>query len=343
MFKIILFFFKLLLRKKPVENRDNIVKISVLEKEVEILKRRLNLQNKRVRFQNHERLIFAMCSTLTKTKDIFTIVKPNTVLKWYKSMIKKKWTYPKTAKRVGRPPISSAVKHLILKLKNSNILWGNHRISDELEKLNIEACHESVRKIIAFYRRKGKVKKSLTWSKFLKSHWNSIFAMDTFTVSALNGKRFYILVFIELKTRKIVQFAITEHPVKEFVRQQIIKFTDSTPGIKYLIHDRAPEFCAINYSAYKIKAVKTSVKSPNMNSYVERVIGTIQREALDWFIIFNRKQLYNIIKEYVHYYNNYRPHQGIGKIPVHDTNQSNGKIRKKPILKGLHNHYFRAA
>jgi transposase InsO family protein len=176
--------------------------------------------------------------------------------------------------------------------------------------------------------------------------------MDSFTVDSLLGKTFCVLVIIELKTRKIIQFAITEHPVREFIRQQVIEFTSNFPGDKNLIHDRAPEFCCIDFPDYDIKPKKTSVKSPNLNSYIgcipsnktkfydqaERVIGTIQRESLDWFIIFNRKHLFNILKEYVHYYNHYRPHQGIDMIPENITPKGKGSIKSEPIFSGLHNH-----
>lgn len=343
MFYLMLFFLKLLFRKKYNKDTDYMLKISVLEKEVQILKRRLELQNKRVLFKGIERYIFVLVSLLSKSKDLFSIVKPETILKWYHTLIRKRWTFKKGNKRVGRPKIPIVVKYLVLKMKNSNVLWGSQKIADELGKVDTILSHESVRKIISVFRKQGKVKKSLTWSTFLESHWNSLFAMDSFTVDSITGKHFSVLVFLELKTRKIIQFAITEHPVREFIRQQIIEFTNNIPGTKYLIHDRAPEFCCFDYSEYNIVPKKTPIKSPNLNAYVERVIGTIQREALDWFIIFNRNQLYRIIKEYVNYYNHCRHHQGIDMIPDNLTPKNKGSVVSEPILGGLHNHYYRLA
>jgi hypothetical protein len=43
------------------------------------------------------------------------------------------------------------------------------------------------------------------------------------------------------------------------------------------------------------------------------------------------------------YYNNFRPHQGIGAIPEGKPPDNSGTIKKKPILYGLHNHYYRAS
>lgn len=160
-------------------------------------------------------------------------------MRWYKKYISQQLTYPHK-KPCGRPPLSKEVKKIILELKNENLLWGNRRISDELNKLNIEVSAEKVRKVISDFRKKGKVNKTQTWTWFLKSHWNSLFAMDSFHVYSALGKQFYVLVILELKSRKIVQFAVTENPVREFIRQQMILFSEKYPQNKTLIHDRAP-------------------------------------------------------------------------------------------------------
>ena len=80
-----------------------------------------------------------------------------------------------------------------------------------------------------------------------------------------------------------------------------------------------------------------------MNAHVERVIGTIRREALDHFLLFSQKQIRKIVKEFVHYYNNFRPHQGINKIPNTYSKCDSGTIKKKQILSGLFHHYYRSS
>ncbi len=78
-----------------------------------------------------------------------------------------------------------------------------------------------------------------------------------------------------------------------------------------------------------------------MNAFAERFIGSARREAFDWFIIFNETQIRNILVEYIGYYNEKRPHQGIAqKVPGGYTPQKQGKVITYPILSGLH-HYER--
>jgi transposase InsO family protein len=80
-----------------------------------------------------------------------------------------------------------------------------------------------------------------------------------------------------------------------------------------------------------------------MNAYTERVIGTIRREVLDYFLLFSGKQVWNIIREYVEYYNIHRPHQGINTIPDGKHLSGTGNILKDQILGGLHHHYYRSS
>ena len=81
---------------------------------------------------------------------------------------------------------------------------------------------------------------------------------------------------------------------------------------------------------------------PNMNAIAERFVGSARRDALDYFLLFNEKQIRNILKNYIFYYNNLRPHQGIDQqVPKGYLAQKKRDIRSKPILEGLHHHYFR--
>ncbi len=228
-------------------------------------------------------------------------------------------------------------------MKNENITWGAKRIRGELLKLNIDLDTKTIRNILKIFRRKGKIKKSLEWKKFLKMQAESIYAMDFFTVDTFLNQRFYVLFIIRHSTREIVQFAITQNPVREFVRQQIIELENSLDSMIYLIRDNARQF-NLNFLDYGIKEIKTSLNAPDMNSIAERFVGSVRRDALDYFLLFNERQIRNILKDYVSYYNNLRPHQGIDQqIPKGYLAQEKGVIKSKPILGGLHHHYFREA
>ena len=74
-------------------------------------------------------------------------------------------------------------------------------------------------------------------------------------------------------------------------------------------------------------------------------IGTLRRECLDHMIILSEKHLYDVLHEYIfEYYNVNRTHMSLDKdSPVHRPAQTEGKIKAKPILGGLHHVYSRVA
>ncbi len=228
-------------------------------------------------------------------------------------------------------------------MKNNNLNWGNKRIQGELLKLGIKLDKKTIGNILRDFRRKGKVRKGLTWSKFLKSQIKSIYAMDFFTVDTVLCQRYYVYFIIYHQTREIVDFAITRNPCREFVRQQLIGFGEKLNSLVYMIHDNAAQLNK-NYLAHGIKEIRTSVKAPNMNAIAERFIGSVRREALDYFLLISEQQILNILQEYIDYYNSKRPHQGLGQqVPEGYKPQRHGKVRKTPILGGLCNHYDRIA
>ena len=312
----------------------------LLKKENEILKRHLDLQNKKPVFSRKDRLAFAFIKSLSEqAARLLTLVKPETLLRWQRQFIKGLWTFE--SKKRGRPNIKRSEKELILEMKQENRLWGCRRIADELQKLDISVHYSTVNRILQTYRKDGKLQPNGSWRKFLKAHWQSLYAADFMSIDTIFGKRFYLLFIVQLKTRRIVGWRLTEHPTREFVRQQIIEFTYDLPEAVTLIHDNGPQFTSIDFSQFDIKAVNTSSEAPNMNVYVERLIGSVRREALDHFLLFSEKQVRGIVSEYVDYYNTMRPHQGIHRIPECGNIPAAGKILKKSVLWGLHHHYYK--
>ncbi len=92
-----------------------------------------------------------------------------------------------------------------------------------------------------------------------------------------------------------------------------------------------------------LSIAKPTKGAASVNAYTERFIRIVRQECLDWFVIISEKQLRNILKSYMEYYNQYRPHQGLNSIPEGRPPDVSGKIKKKPILYGIHSHYYRAS
>ena len=145
-----------------------------------------------------------------------------------------------------------------------------------MQKLGIKLHKSTIARILHDFRKQGDVKQGLTWRKFIKSHMESLFTMDFFTVDSISNKRFIVFFIIHLKTQKILSYDITTNPVKRFVEQRIEELMWKRDLKKiYLIHDRSGEFNFIDYKSHNITDIKTSYKSSNMNAFAERFIGSV--------------------------------------------------------------------
>ncbi|MDA3810165.1 MAG: hypothetical protein PF518_07490 [Spirochaetaceae bacterium] len=169
-------------------NRESIIpKIALIWQENQRYKRYFNEKSLKLPYSIQEKwFIRSMFISSPKARKYFTLVTPETILYRWKKAIKDYWTYdkPKTRKK-GRPPITKDMKLLIKNLKIDNYLWGCKRIQDELKKISIDISRETIRKVIQDYRKSGEIKPNYSWSRFLKSHWQSLFACDFFTVVRL--------------------------------------------------------------------------------------------------------------------------------------------------------------
>jgi hypothetical protein len=96
-----------------------------------------------------------------------------------------------------------------------------------------------------------------------------------------------------------------------------------------------------------IKELKTPYRTPQANGICERFMGSLRRECMDHILIHDDQHLERVVKEYMAYFNQERPHQGIEqRIPGwYDQTKSNptrGQVTSKAILGGLHHSYSRA-
>ncbi|MCH9686703.1 MAG: transposase [Deltaproteobacteria bacterium] len=129
---------------------------------------------------------------------------------------------------------------------------------------------------------------------------------------------------MKLDRRRVVHVGVTRGPSPEWVAQQLRSATEHGTGPRFLVRDRDAKFgLAFDRVAELsgIKIVKTSVRAPNMNAECERFLGSVRRECLDHVLVLGERQLLRILREYLGYHNDLRPHQGIGQsVPARAAN-----------------------
>ncbi len=148
-----------------------------------------------------------------------------------------------------------------------------------------------------------------------------------------------------------MHFSVTANPTDVWTAQQLREATPWSSGSKYLIRDRDSKYGSVFSSTAAnrgIQELKTPFRTPKANAVCERFMGSLKRECLDHMLILNQRQLHRVVKEYVNYHNETRPHQGIGqrrpgRFDTPALPQPVGKVSAKPILGGLHHDYSRSA
>lgn len=189
-------------------------------------------------------------------------------------------------------------------------------------------------------------------------------ACDFFTVETLRLQTLYVLFFIELGTRRVHFAGCTAHPTSAWVTQQTRNIawdilevqTRELPSepIRFLIHDRdakfTPSFNTV-FVSEGIEIIRTPYRAPKANAFAERWVRTVREECLDHLLIISEWHLRRVLTEYVTYYNQRRPHQGIGQqmpmpMPVPSALQqervrTRGDIHRQDVIGGIIHDYYR--
>ena len=100
------------------------------------------------------------------------------------------------------------------------------------------------------------------------------------------------------------------------------------------------------FAAEEIEIIRTPFRAPKANAFAECWIRSVREECLDHLLIVHERHLHRVLGEYIAYYNQRRPHQGIGQrcpVPLERATEG-GRIERRDILGGvLHDYYRRAA
>jgi putative transposase len=321
---------------------DLIVENALLRQQLIVLHR----QVKRPNLTQHDRFRLVLLARFTRFwKQALHIVQPDTLLRGHQDLFRFYWRM-KSKRKQNKPKIPPETIDLILMIAKENRLWGSERIRGELLKLGIKVCKRTIQTYMPKVRKTPS--SSQTRATFVKNHIGDIWACDFTVIYDWLFRPWHIFVIMELKTRRIVHSAVITSPSDEWTAQQLREATPWGQGSKYLLHDRDSKY-ASHFSAVAtgsgIKELRTPYRAPRANGVCERYNGSLRGECLDHTLALNSKQLTRVIREYTNYFNQERPHQGIGqRIPIHydqPASSPTGNISSKAFLGGLHHGYFR--
>ena len=164
-------------------------------------------------------------------------------------------------------------------------------------------------------------------------------------------------MFIHVGSRKVWVSPSTYHPNEDWVLQQarnlLMWLEEQGLEATHLIHDRDTKFTRSFdglLDSANIRIVKSPVMAPNANAFAESWIATVRRGCLNYFVCFSLSHADHIVQAFVSYYNEHRPHQGVGNRSLNNQSSSHleeagrtqpvGQIGCRSELGGLLKPYY---
>ena len=207
------------LRRRADHDKD--VEILLLRQQLRMLQRKQRAPPRMSRWEKLTLVVLARKLTImtngarSQLSQVFLVFRPETLLKWHRELVRRKWTFKQSASR-GRPAISPDLEALIRRLAKENPGWGQ----GELLKLGYEIGRSTIRDVLKRHDvppAPERAKHGTNWRTFLNHYKDQMLACDFFTVETAWLKTLYVLFFIELGSRRVHLFGCTSSPTAAWV------------------------------------------------------------------------------------------------------------------------------
>ncbi len=303
------------------------------------------------RTDDASRTTLALLSPFVEWREILTIVQPETLARWHRDLFRLFWRLK--SRHQGRPRIPTDVQRLIAEMATKNRTSGEERIAAELRlKLGLTVSPRSATLHASPPRSRGR-RSTQTWATFLRNHAGAVLACDFFLVVTATFQRLYAFVILDISTRRVVHWNLTDDPTAEWTVQQFRNGFPLDGTYRFLVHDHDAIFALAVDEAIRsmsLQVLRMPVRAPQANAYCERFIGTGRRECLDWMILLNERHLQSILAEWMSHYHGERPHFALGSGLPDDPSRKTTltghrlsaahRVVARTRLGGLHHHYL---
>jgi transposase InsO family protein len=349
----------LLLAFAGLANREQQQALEYLRTENGVLKEKLG--KKRILLNDDQRRLLAVKGKVLghkKLQEIGTLFTPDTILRWHRRLVAKKWNYGNRRVKTGRPPVSDEIEQEVLRLARENPAWGYDKIQGTLANLGHQVSDQTVGAIL---KRHGidpapERKRQTTWKTFIKAHWDVLATIDFTTIEVWSKKglvTYYLLFVMEVSTRRVHFAGCSVNPNEAWMRQMARNLTDPFDGFlldtRYLLMDRDGKFCPSFRGFLEnegIQCKRLPARSPNLTPNIERFMRTIKDECLHRMIFFGEYALGKAVREFLIHYHQERNHQGLeNRIiePGEEVGRSEGEVCCRERLGGMLRYYHRRA
>ena len=115
-------------------------------------------------------------------RQVATLVTPDTILRWHRQLIARKWTY--ALRRSSRRGVLTEIRRLVVRMAGENPTWGYTRIRGALKNVGHRVGRSTIARILKAHGISPVPERPTSWQTFLRAHWGAIAGADFFTTEA---------------------------------------------------------------------------------------------------------------------------------------------------------------
>jgi transposase InsO family protein len=256
---------------------------------------------------------------------VAAILKPATLLRFHKALVDRKYRrlFSSAGARTKPGPKgpSGELITAIIEMKRRNPRFGYQRIAQQIaHAFGVEIDRDVVRRVLAkHFTSRYPDPAGPSWLTLFAHTKDSLWSVDLFRCESILLRSHWVLVVIDVFTRRIIGFGIGGKYVDGASVCRL--FNQAIAGKtlpKRISTDHDPLFrfhrWLANLRILEVDEIKSVPYAPMSHPFVERLIGTIRREYLDRMLFWNSIDLHRKLENFRSYYNGARVHRALNGI-----------------------------
>ena len=132
-------------------HRDLVLENQALRQQVAAFHR-----TRRCRLRARDRLFWMVFArSWHNWRKALIVVQPDTVVRWHRDWLRRRWTRRSQQRRHGRPAIDRQIRTLVREMATANPLWGAPRIHGELRTRGVHVSERTVSRLLKPHTRRS--------------------------------------------------------------------------------------------------------------------------------------------------------------------------------------------